>query len=124
MADEIKIGPADPSGRTFQVGFYYPIPPAKRITFEDGEIPPVEQPVVLTPSSELNEWSATMLTSAEKAALDAGEAVYLVHSVGLNSSDKPAAAAKLQGLYSDKAQKALARYENKFGFIGTRVDAP
>jgi len=120
MADEIIA--LERSGTTQQFAFLYTVPPAKRI--EIGGVGTTGQYPVLSPTSGMDETLLLVLSTAEKDALDAGEALLMRRSLdmGEGASDADVLAAA-QDFYAHTAPIALAEYETRFRYIGRRFDA-
>jgi len=112
----------DRNGTNQQFAFLYAIPPAQRIeiggTGTTGKFP------VLTPTSGMDENLILVLTTAEKSALDAGEAVLMRRSLDISDTSTDAQVlAAAQDFYATTAPIALAEYRTRFKYIGRRFDA-
>lgn len=119
MAKEITAGPSNISG-DIALLFLYAIPSPR--TYDD--VDDVEQTIVPTPASGLPEWAENLLSTAEKAALDAGTAAFetqpLRQTAGMTASELATAA---RALYADARAAALVKYNVKYhAFYGTRID--
>ncbi len=100
--------------------FWYDIPPAQRkqiggqnvVPFPSGRVE-----IILTSGPD------PVITAAELAALDAGEATLYPHVImpdaGLTFSQKKDV---VRAIRTQKAQQALDEYKDKYEFVGHRFD--
>lgn len=119
MADEII--PLERNGSSQTLAMYYPIPENDRA--EIGSAGSGVYPVV-TPTSSLDATLLSVLTTAEKTALDAGEAQVVITTMtippGTGGAEVLAAA---QNLYSSIAASELQQYQDRYEFTGQRFNA-
>ncbi len=120
VANEIIV--FERTNSAYQFYFLYTVPVAQRI--EIGGTGATGQYPVLTPSSDLPDAVALVLTLAEKTALDAGEAVikFVAIPVADDASDADVLATARTN-YAAYAPLALAEYQRRYKYIGRRFDA-
>lgn len=118
MSREIRILDGDGEGR-YRVLFLFPVATPKTYTNADREA------VRVAPTPAPTEGLvASLLSAEERAALDAGSAVYSVVNYG------PAATrtagqhgTQLRAMYVRERERVTAWYEAKYRHIGTTFDA-
>ena len=115
MANELAILEGDGKSR-YGVLFYFPIPDNIRVTVGGSN-------VVVTPSSELSEIAALVVTQAEKVELDLGKAVFRVHHYSLGPAMTDAEFIdKMRLDYAAEETEVLARYQDAYRYVGERHD--
>ena len=119
MASEIIA--LEKSRNNQHFAFYYAIPAGTRI--EIGGTGTTGMYPVMSPTSGMNDELLMVLTTAEKDALDAGEAVVKMVSLAMLPNWTPADVLdNAQQLYAAYAGTALADYESRYEYIGLRFD--
>ena len=118
MAKEIRILEGDGDGR-FSVFMLYPIATPK--TYVDGG--GVTRKVVPTPAPE-DGLVAALLSTAEKAALSAGDAAYSILPYG-PAPDRTLAGHRdeLRAIYEREKTRLTAWYQSRYAHVGVTIDA-
>ncbi len=119
MANEILVLEGN-GERDYALLFLYPIAAPAQVTPPGGSA----TNVVPTPSSLLPSVAVPLLSTPEKAALDAGTAAFeVVNFTAAEGLSGAELIARAQDLYTRRAQAAAARYEARYRYIGTRLSA-
>ena len=120
MPNEIAILDSDGAGLITAL-FLYQIAAPKAYTGGDA----VQHTIIYTPSSGLSARGALVLTSAEKASLDAGTLAFETYQFRYDSTITDAAnAANLRAAYATHLARATAQYVDSFRYTGLRLNAP
>lgn len=116
MANEIAVLSGD--GRTsYDLLFLFPVASPAQVG-----TPPVN--VVRTPSSGLPALAATVLTAAEKAALDLGTSAFLVVRMSKTAGmTNPELVADTQARYAAAKAEFDALYAASYLHVGARINA-
>ena len=101
--------------RSMSALFLYPISAPKAVGGSN---------VVVSPSADLPELVAGVLTAAEKAALDSGDMAFEVVSfqveAGMTNAQR---IARLRAIYASRKADFDTDYTRRYQFAGTRLDA-
>jgi hypothetical protein len=119
MADEILVLEGDGNGTRYELLMLFPISTPKQVGGQNVIPTPVERD-----DANVALYPFTLLTQAERDALDAGTSYYVRRQFGkIPGLTNPQLVALAQAMYASIADEIETAYVNRYAHIGVRIDA-